>query len=204
MGRKYLMEQVKAGREGKVPLLTVKESQKIAVVRSEVLLHLSILAVIILLGGCAYPQTVKDAAAEQVRLLNQVRTTAEAFHQAMDASLERSTNLRKEHAQAKDALELLETKNCFPQPSPNSGCPHEDRLGDHFEKVASETAPQDLKDLRNLVDTQFSALDLQLQVMGRAAAVIQQYVDTDVTLGEDQINELKTAAQNMAEGGEKK
>lgn len=154
--------------------------------------------VLLFLGGCAYSQKVKDAAAEQVKLTNQLRSTAGAFKQAVDASLERSTNLATEMNQADEAFDLIE-KGCFKQRAP-ADCPKKDRLGDHFERVSSGAFPQRDK-LQNLVDTHFKVLSLQLQVMGRGAAIIQQYVDIDLTLGKGQINDLKEAVKGLAEAG---
>lgn len=154
---------------------------------------------LLFLGGCAYPQKVKDATAEQVKLANQFRSTAVAFKQAADASLKRRKNLRTEKAQAKEAQKLFKKfkDDCLREGAPTE-CPKEDPLGKDFEAISSGKFPN-LDKFQTLLDYHFEGLDLQLQVMGRGAAIIEQYVDIDLTLGKDQINDLKEAIMSLAE-----
>ncbi len=156
---------------------------------------LSLLVIMLLSVGCAYPLKVKTAAAEQVKLVNQLRSTARAFGEAAEASLEQSMDLRKKQAEAADAYKLFQA-GCFKQGS-KSKCPPEAGLADHFEKIASATS-EELKTMKGLIETQFKVLDIQLQLMARGAAIVQQYVDIDVTLDKDQMDDLKKVVRDIA------
>lgn len=144
-------------------------------------------------AGCAYPSAVKESAARQAELVGEVRVTAGRLEKAVLKELAQQKSLAVEALRARRARDLLE-RGCA-APTPAAGC--DAALADSI-VAASRDAGSDLDRTAEAVEAQFSLLDVQLRLMGRAAAVIHQYVGIDVKLDEDQLEALKTTVAGKA------